>query len=221
MKETTVQSADLLAMYVSFRDTVVRSGFGPELRWQANLDFDSTTETDFLKEASWVVLTTGFNEGIVRQRFTQLSEAFFGWSSAKQVVEAKERCRRRALAAFSNPAKIDAILEIAEMVAQMGFVTVKKQIRDEGVSFLQRFPYIGPVTSWHLAKNLGLAVVKPDRHLVRLSRAAGVGSPFELCSRISSITGDGVAVVDLVLWRFATLQSDYEARARTLLAPHV
>lgn len=209
----------LAAMYESFRETVVRSGFGPELHWQAGVDLDVTTETHFLREAAWVVLTTGFNERVIRHRFRQISEAFFDWSSAQRVSEAKCTCRPRALAVFSNRAKIDAIIEIAEIVAEAGFPRVKNRIRSEGVRFLQELPYIGPVTSFHLAKNIGLAVVKPDRHLVRLSRVAGCKSPSELCSQISQITGDGLAVVDLVLWRFATLQPDYEARAQRLLAP--
>jgi len=43
----------------------------------------------------------------------------------------------------------------------------------EGVWFLQQLPFIGPVTAFHLAKNLGIEAVKPDRHLCRLSKLLG------------------------------------------------
>jgi len=72
------------------------------------------------------------------------------------------------------------------------------------------FDYIGPVTCFHLAKNLGVDVVKHDRHLVRYASYMGFRDATELCEMISRITGDRVAVVDLVLWRFATLMPAYE-----------
>ena len=42
-------------------------------------------------------------------------------------------------------------------------------MRTEGVNYLTTFDQIGPVTAFHLAKNLGLDVVKPDRPLVRMT----------------------------------------------------
>lgn len=79
-----------------------------------------------------------------------------------------------------------------------------EQITSNGVSFLETFPYIGPVTAYHLAKNIGLDVVKPDRHLVRLAASAGYPSPLALCEDIATVLGERLGVVDLVLWRFAT-----------------
>jgi hypothetical protein len=56
-----------------------------------------------------------------------------------------------------------------------------------------------------------LDVAKPDRHLLRVSKALGFKSPQALCSTISDFTGEKVAVVDLVIWRFATIEQDYLA----------
>ena len=91
----------------------------------------------------------------------------------------------------------------------MGVAVVKQSIRRHHLSFLQHQPYIGPATCYHLAKNLGLNVAKPDRHLLRVSEVLGFESPQLLCSRISDLTGEKVAVVDLVIWRFATIERDY------------
>ena len=70
---------------------------------------------------------------------------------------------------------------------------------------------VGASTAFHLAKNLGVPVVKPDRHLLRVSNAAGFESPHDLCAVIADIVGDSVSVVDLVIWRYATLKPSYSS----------
>ena len=208
---------ELREMYGDFREFVVRSGYEGELDWQGSLEFEAITEVDFLRETAWVVLSAGFKESIVRSIFPALSEAFLDWGSAREIVEAKALCRQEALAVFASTAKIDAIIAIAQTVDRVGFGVVKAHIRDGQTEYLQQFPFIGPVTRFHLGKNLGLNVVKPDRHLVRLARVTGHDSPHELCSRIARATGEPVAVVDTVLWRYATLRRDYEEEAREYL----
>jgi hypothetical protein len=48
-----------------------------------------------------------------------------------------------------------------------------------------RFPMIGPVTSFNLAKNIGLDVAKADRHLSRLAANVGFSDVPSLCRCIS------------------------------------
>ena len=91
-----------------------------------------------------------------------------------------------------------------DLVALSGF-----RFQSEGVEFIQTLPFMGPATSYHLAKNIGLDVVKPDRHLLRMAAAVGYDSPSLLCEDIAASVGDRVSVVDVVLWRFATLNSNY------------
>jgi endonuclease III len=110
---------------------------------------------------------------------------------------------------FGNERKIDSIIKIAEIVYQKGFDEVRNSIEFDGVKFIQLLPYMGPATSYHLAKNLGLSVVKPDRHLLRVARRTGYRSPEDLCQAIAKIVGDKVSVIDLVIWRYATLERDY------------
>ena len=51
--------------------------------------------------------------------------------------------------------------------------------------------------------------VKPDRHLCRVAQAAGYSSPAAMCETIALDTGDRLAIVDLVIWRYATLTKSY------------
>ena len=80
---------------------------------------------------------------------------------------------------------------------------------EDPINKLQALPYIGPITSYHLAKNLGVPCAKSDRHLKRLSEMLGFNCVQQFCKEVSTLSGDAIHVVDLVLWRFATLQRDY------------
>lgn len=206
-----MSSCELTSVYLRAKEHVLNAGYGEEVEWQTNVDFDEVTESDFLKETAWVILSAGFRESVVRRCFAKVSDAFLGWHDAKRIYEQREECLSKALKIFANQQKMEAIAEVVRRVAENGIEIIKEQIRVDGISVLERLPYIGPVTSYHLAKNLGLAAVKPDRHLVRIADASGYRSAHEMCSRISEAVGDSLSVVDLVLWRYATLNRKYEA----------
>lgn len=207
-KLTPGLSSRLARAYLCAKEAVVSEGYGSEIDWQAQVSLDSTSETDFLREATWVILASGLHEQCVRRVFPEVGEALLRWVSAEAIVDDLEGCRSRALTVFRNERKIGAVLRIACHVNDIGFSETQRRIRQEGISFIRCLPYMGPATSYHLAKNIGLDVAKPDRHLVRIAALAGyeVG---DLCREISIAVGDRVPVVDVVLWRFANLHRDY------------
>ncbi len=205
----SISDVNLATMYLDFKEFVLDAGFENEIDWQAELNFDDTTETDFLREAAWVVLNSGFRESVVRSFFPRISNAFFDWKCANRIAENVDYCISEAIAVFGNRPKIQAIAQIALAVHEIGFSAIRKEIKEHTTEYLKRFPFIGPVTTFHLAKNLGIPTSKPDRHLVRLANFTGFNSVRELCCRIGEIVGDSVAVVDLVLWRYATLNNDF------------
>lgn len=199
----------LVRAYLRAKEYVIRAGFAHEIDWQDDLSFDHTSETDFLREGAWVILCSGMRESVIRGKFERVSQAFEDWKSADSIVKREGECRRLALSVFGHKAKVSAIIDMVRRVAREGFSAIRERVRSEGVSYLRTFSYIGPATAFHLAKNLGLDVAKPDRHLLRVSSVTGFGSPENLCSAIASVIGEKVAVVDLVIWRFATLRTDY------------
>jgi len=102
-------------------------------------------------------------------------------------------------------------------LAKQSFEKVKNQIDSLGIQYLKTFPFIGDATAYHLAKNIGLNVAKPDRHLVRISVALGFSTPADLCARISDELQESIALVDLVLWRYATLDKNYLDKIKWLI----
>ena len=174
-----------------------------EVDWQRRATLDSFCESDLLREAAWVILCGGFRESVVRRKFNYISLCFCDWESAELIAISAPACRAGALAAIGNVRKIDAIVGVARRVNDWGFACFKSEIIRNPIASLRRLPFIGPITAWHLAKNLGFEVAKPDRHLARLSRFLEFTDANELCDAIAQSVCQGINVVDLVLWRYA------------------
>jgi hypothetical protein len=179
--------------------------FGLEREWQKKVLGCSFSERDLLREAAWVILCSGFSERVVRGRFDAISLCFCDWVSAEYIMRRAERCRSTAMAVFGSARKIGAIEDVCRYVCEHGFDTLSSCIQADPVRELRKLPFIGPVTSYHLAKNLGIDVVKPDRHLARLASKFGFGSAESMCTEIGHQVGEPASVVDIVLWRYCAL----------------
>lgn len=208
----------LAEFYARAKRSVVEAGCGGEIAWQEGVSIEEVTESVFLREAAWVILATGMRESIIRRKFPSVSVAFFEWRSAKEIQDQRRWCRERALRCFNNSRKIQAILEVCHRVAREGFEAVHEALRSDGLGYIRQLPFMGPITSFHLAKNIGVPCAKPDRHLTRMAAAAGYEGVQEMCGQIAQQVGEKIAVVDLVLWRYATHTRDYLSVLRGALA---
>jgi hypothetical protein len=213
-----LQPLEIAEAYMTAKEWVIQRGFHAEIDWQSEVSPAIISEQTFLQEAAWVVLSAGFRESVLRSKFPRISEAFLGWGSAAEITENRSTCRRQALRAFNHKGKIRAILDIAGVVHREGFQRIKEHLLTRPLDFIRTLPYLGPVTCFHLAKNLGLPVAKPDRHLVRIAKASGYESVQDLCATVGAIIGDNISVVDLVFWRFATLNPHYETAFARLVS---
>lgn len=104
---------------------------------------------------------------------------------------------RSATTAFQHPGKAAAIDQIwrRRRVLFRHFRSAH-----DVVAFCADLPWLGPITKFHLAKNLGVDVAKPDVHLNRLATAEGAMAQ-ELCERLAAETGYRASTIDLILWR--------------------
>lgn len=199
----------LVSSYLTAREIVVKEGFATEIDWQDSRNLSTLTEQQFLEEFTWVVLSSGMNESVIRKLFPKISKAFLCWESANAIKSQLARCKYDALQIFNNKGKINAVLSTCTIIADMGFYKFRDKIEDEGINFISTLSYMGPATSYHLAKNIGIDVAKPDRHLIRIAKSAKFKTPAVLCDTIARHTGDKVSVIDIVLWRYATLNNSY------------
>ncbi len=205
---------ELAELYLGAKRVVVDSGYAGEMEWQRRVGerLDPVTEKEFLSEAAWVVFNAGMRESVVRSKWAALSDAFLLWRSAREVTDHASECSAAALSVFGHVRKVQAAVAIAGLVADVGISQIRMSMDMDPEVFLTELPYVGAVTWRHLAKNLGLQMVKEDRHLVRLAGAWGRPSADDMCREIADWLGEPLSVVDLVLWRWCALGAPASAR---------
>lgn len=196
---------ELAKSYLHAKRIVVSCGHASEIAWQARVVLDDVSVESFIREASWVILSSGMRESVVAKRFPLVVDAM-KLDDPKWTVANRQLAHRRGMRVFGHKAKIDAIIDVGELALSLGDLGLRGRLRMPE-SFLRSLPYIGPVTWKHLAKNIGLPVAKDDRHLQRLAVRAGRSSVDNMCSEIADLVGDPVHVVDLVLWRWSVVHA--------------
>jgi len=172
--------------YLDLKARIIQNGYEKEVAWAESIIPCSSPDV-FLDEYIWVVLNAGMREQVVRGIFKKIQEAI---SIGIPILEV-----------FAHKGKADAI---TKMLISYHRTFSDYQKATDKVSYLETLPYIGKVTKYHLAKNLGIDCIKPDRHLVRISRDFGT-TPVDMCKKLSDETGDRLATIDLVIWRAANL----------------
>lgn len=202
-------SQKLALKYSFIKNFLIENGYSMEIDWQASVSFDDINESDFLREISWVILSSGMRESVIHNIFGNISECFYNWASSEIIVKNKNKCYHNALEYFNNKNKISAIIYAAEKIENLGFSNFKDEISEDPLNKLQELQYIGPVTVYHLVKNIGLPYAKPDRHLKRIAKNEGYLDVQQFCYDVAVLTGDSKPVVDIVFWRFATITDNY------------
>lgn len=180
--------------------------FKESMDWQRNIRFEDIDATKFFFEYVWVVLASGFKVAIARKYF----DAFFESGNGRP-----EDCDISKL--YNNKRKKEAIRKMQRSYVQR-FAKLKyyDSFKDEHARDSSRFlyisclPFIGPVTKYHLAKNLGLDFAKPDVHLTRLCNIFCFKDAQALCEEISEETKERVSVIDLVLWFYCSENPGYQ-----------
>jgi len=203
---------NLARVYFIVKNYVIQKGFSDEIDWQEQVSFSNLTAETFLKEYSWVVLASGMSDKVVSKVFPKIKAILCNWNNLEYIARNYKVLEEYLLKIFNNKLKIRAILDTSINVYSVGFERIKSLIQNEGLIFLKTFKFIGDTTCYHLAKNIGLAFAKPDRHLLRISNKIGFDSPHILCKLISDYISEKIQVVDLVLWRYATLDNNYERK---------
>ena len=209
---TLREEAAIAQAYLWAKREVLASSYKEELLSETRSP-DDISESQFLRELAWVILSAGMAELVVRSKFADISASFLEWRSARSISESAEECVTNALCHFRHEGKIRAIASAAcTLSAAPSFEDLKEKILRDPIGELQSFAYIGPITAFHVAKNIGIGVAKPDRHLTRLARSSGFESVENFCGTIARFLGEDIRRVDSVLWRFATTHQDYLLR---------
>ncbi len=114
---------------------------------------------------------------------------------------------------FHNKNKVSAICKIWENRTELCDGFYRCETDDERLKYLSQLPHIGKITANHLARNLGVDVVKYDVWIRRLgAQYAGICRTYELTDEIKAACDDMFAhlvaatglprgYIDVVLWK--------------------
>lgn len=172
--------------YLSLKDRIIRLGYAREIDWSEDIK-PCLDEWAFTAEFIWVVLNSGMKNQVAQKIRDRIYDALKDGRDISEV--------------FGHKGKVAAIKYVLENQAEL---FRQYQEADDKLAYLKSLPWIGDITKYHLAKNLGVDTMKPDRHLVRIAKGFDM-DPFEMCQKLSEAIGDKVATVDLVIWRAANL----------------
>ncbi len=161
---------------------VRKAGYKAAIEWSENITPPRTAK-EFAGEAIYVICNSGMSNRIAVPIFEKCILALNNGQSVTTV--------------FGHPGKSRAIDLIWKERKQL--LSQYHQTNDL-IEFCASLPWIGPITKFHLAKNLGADVAKPDVHLNRLAEKEGLDAQ-ELCDRLAKVTSYRAATVDLILWR--------------------
>jgi len=196
---------DLTEMFKSALSRVVDRGWAFEVDHFRQLKFDQVDGSFFFQEYAHCVYASGFKWAYVNMYWPELTQAYRDWDYMEVCKYAPE-VRVRALEIINYPKKVDAILSCASRLKSRGWEDFKHWLETMDLLVTPgKLGYIGPATRYHLARNIGADVAKPDRYMLDLANEYGYprtdAGVQALAKRISQLSGERVGVVDVVLWR--------------------
>lgn len=176
------------------------AGFAADdIAWSENCGPPKNAE-DFAREAIFVICNSGMRATVAVGIFEKCMRAIDVNASAHTAFGHK-----------GKTAAIDTIWRDRDRLFA-GYLAAEDKI-----AYCRSLPWIGGITCYHLAKNFGAQVAKPDVHLVRLAERHGT-NPQLLCEQLSTTSGYKVNTVDLILWR-ACAERILDGRTAALVEP--
>ena len=179
---------DIFSYYKDAHKYLMDNGYQHEIDWCKNLTTFQNCDPDlFLQEYIWCVVNAGMKEQVARKIYCRFMKTFdletIGHKGKRAAIET-------SLGTYTS------------------WFSTSKQLKTDWdrIQYFQTFPWIGKITKYHLARNVGIDCVKPDRHLVRLAERFGYTTPLEMCEDIQKQNPmERLGTIDVVLWRYCNL----------------
>lgn len=171
-----------LKRFLRIEEVMRQAGYGAIIDWSESIPKPADAD-EFAEKAIFVVCASGFK-----------------YATAKSISERCIVALRTGLSSateFRHPGKQKAIDRIW---AERGEMFAAYQLEPDKLRYLMTMPWVGPVTRFHLEKNLGGDHAKPDVHMERLARRDKT-TTHKMCRRLSRQTGYSVAKIDTILWK--------------------
>jgi len=176
----------ILEEYLAYRQRV--DELDPDAMKKVETKFPPTDATDFALRVSYVILNSGMRWTVAQDIWSRMKPSLIVTGEVGDT--------------FGHPGKKKSINQA--MANRLEYFEDFRSAWEAGpdavIEFCETLPHIGGITKYHLAKNLGVDVAKPDVWLERVAAKSGE-TVQELCARLSKQSGDSVSKVDYVIWK--------------------
>ena len=174
-----------LSTFLQVVHALCAAGFRGDIEWSEDAGPPASPE-DFAEEAIFVICNSGMKNTVARRIYDRILPEL--------------RAGRPAGGVFGHRMKARAIDLIWENRRQAFDEYMAQQTDAARIEYLGALRHIGPITKFHLAKNFGINVAKPDVHLQRLADHCGE-TVQGLCARLAEESRYKARTVDVLLWR--------------------
>jgi hypothetical protein len=184
----------ILLYFDRARRFLIDSGYEPEIDYVQGRFFKDIDVVSLCWETTFVILaSSGLKEQIVRKNFERFRDTFVRDGEDEFATIANKRQREAIRHIWENPGVI--LRTLRDLPGDI-----------ERIEYLDTLPQIGPISRYHLARNLGIDCIKPDIWLKRLAEAFDYSSPDEMCRDIQQSRPEfRVGTIDVILWRYCNL----------------
>ncbi|TPK87049.1 hypothetical protein FJ936_06795 [Mesorhizobium sp. B2-4-13] len=172
--------------YLAYRKIV--AAHDPDAMERVRSKAPPVDETDFALRVSYVILNSGMRWTVAKDIWNRMKPSLVRTGEVGDT--------------FGHPGKAKSINKVMSNRSELfqSFKLAWANGPAEVIEFCETLPYVGAITKYHLAKNLGVDVAKPDVWLERVASQSGE-TVQELCGRLSKQSGDSVSIVDYVIWK--------------------
>lgn len=171
-----------LLRFRRLEQAVCRAGFRADIEWTEALQAPSDAD-EFAAAVIYVIANSGMKNTVAVPIFEKCMHALKSGKPVRSV--------------FGHPGKGQAMeaIWLARDTLFQGYVEARDKI-----AFCAALPWVGPVTKYHLGRDMGADVAKPDVHLERLATRDRT-TVERLCCRLARLSGYRIGTVDIILWR--------------------
>jgi 3-methyladenine DNA glycosylase Tag len=207
------------------------------IRCYTDIDIKKLTNNQILAEVCWIIYCSGFKFDVIQKYWPKISNALRSFDVVQVAslsidieTTANEICsksgfknKRKALWCINNAQRImDLDEEFSKYGGLKGYFLELSRFDTLSIvkmtpNILQelKFKGIGNVTIFHLLKNIGLDVFKPDLHVCRLLERVGLISQkatileiYSVMSNLAKANDLKVKELDSLLFMYGKMTSD-------------
>jgi hypothetical protein len=178
--------SDASRFYEFAKRIVIDEGYEEEINYVRTLlarPLSEITTDFFFRQYVFVVLCSYWKEQYARKEW----DRFFATGNLEVISNRRKRAA------------------VAKGIDQADGWLRDLKVSEDPIEFLDTLPMIGEVTKYHLARNIGIDCVKPDRHLIRVAEFLNFKTPLDLCITIREEVNEPLGVIDVVIWRMCNL----------------